>query len=422
MVAAKKTLIQGPPVRVLRPVPALPAERRNVGPRADPLDSYLEGLARIPLFTPAEERQAAKTLRELELEAWRRALPFRATLETIGSHEKILELTDRASLEEVARQAGRIPMDWPPSHPLAKDLAHLGEQLREVDEDQELIDGATARLLAMARESQEGRRRPVIRPGQPTLQQALAVDRARRAAVTARNAFVRANLRLVVSVARGFHHFRLPLIDLIQEGNLGLIKAVHRFDWKKGFRFSTYAHWWIRQSIERAIMNKGAQVRLPVHVFDTRRQLARANKELSHALGRKPSEEEIAEHLGIPMDKLQEVLHAAPREPVSLDEPVGAEDDRKLGEVVADESVEPPDDWVIRDDEVTRVRQLLKLLTPVEMDIIQRRFGLAADQDETLEEIGRKYNLSRERVRQIQVQGLEKMRRFCERRNIGTDG
>lgn len=419
MVAAKKTLdVQATPPRPAA-VP-LTAVRGRLGPRADLMDAYLETLARIPLYSPAEERQAAKTLRELELEAWRRALPFRGTLEVVGAHERILELPDRKHLEAVAAGTGTIAPDWPISHALAPDLQALGEQLREIDEDQELLDGAARRLMEDSLPRMAAGKRVTVSPGAPTLEHARSVDRVRRAAGTARNAFVRANLRLVVSVARGFHHYRLPLIDLIQEGNLGLLKAVHKFDWKKGFRFSTYAHWWIRQSIERAIMNKGAQVRLPVHVFDTRRQINKAQKELSLELGRRPTLEETAKHLNISMDKLDEVLHAAPREPVSLDDPVGAEDDRKVGDLMADDSVDAPDLMVIKDDEVSRVRELLRLLTPVEMDIIARRFGLCGDNDETLEEIGHTYNLSRERVRQIQVAGLEKMRKFCERRQIGT--
>jgi RNA polymerase primary sigma factor len=371
-------------------------------------------LARIPLFSAAEERQAAKTLRELELEAWRRALPFRATLEFVGGHERILELTDRGALERVARALGCISAHADPE--LQRDVHTLADQVRDLDEDCMLVDGVVGSLH---RDVCEGRRVDP-RAARPTARQVADVDRARRAAVTARNAFVRANLRLVVSVARGFHHLRLPLIDLIQEGNLGLMKAVHRFDWRKGFRFSTYAHWWIRQSIERAIMNKGAQVRLPVHVFDTRRQLAKAHKELAQQLGRRATEDEVAQKLGVPLDKLAEALHSVPREPVSLDDSMGSEDDRKLGDLVADESVEPADLMVIRENEIARVRELLCLLTPVEMDIIRRRFGLSGDNDETLEEIGKRYNLSRERVRQIQVQGLEKMRRFCERRSIGV--
>ncbi|MBN2358854.1 MAG: sigma-70 family RNA polymerase sigma factor, partial [Deltaproteobacteria bacterium] len=209
--------------------------------------------------------------------------------------------------------------------------------------------------------------------------------------------------------------------DLIQEGNLGLIKAVHRFDHRRGFRFSTYAHWWIRQSIERAIVNKGAQVRLPVHVFDTRRQVNRAIRELTTDYGRTPTEEEVAGFLDIPIEKVAEVQDVMLRDPVSIDDVVGDEDERNLSAMLTDRDALAPDETVIREDEVERMRDLLALLSPIEMDVICRRFGLVGDNDETLEEIGRKYHLSRERVRQIQVQGLKKMRRFCERREIRSE-
>lgn len=406
------------PVSVAAKMPSSPVRlvldakaRRPVGPKADLMDGYLEMVSRIPLFTPAEERQAAKSLRELELEALRRVLKHRQSLLYVGNHPLICDLPNRGHLERVAANFGRIPFEAGTLHPLAADYEELLLQVRELDEDHLMVDGAVAALRHDVAHA---------RTGGPTLADLQTVERGRRAALAARNAFVRANLRLVVSVARHFHHFRMPLIDLIQEGNLGLLKAVHRFDWKKGFRFSTYAHWWIRQSIERAIMNKGAQVRLPVHVFDTRRQIARAQKELGQELGRRPTPEEMAVHLGIDLEKVQETLAANPREPLSLDEPVGSEDDRRVGDMVADDSVAPPDEACITSDEVARVKQMLALLTPVEMDIIERRFGLHGDQDETLEEIGKRYNLSRERVRQIQVAGLEKMRRHCER--CGVEG
>jgi len=221
----------------------------------------------------------------------------------------------------------------------------------------------------------------------------------------------------VVSVARRFHHFRMPLIDLIQEGNLGLIKSVHRFDHRKGFRFSTYAHWWIRQAIERAIMNKGAQVRLPVHVFDARREVAKVTRELTFSLGREPDLAEIAKALGMAESKLHDVLASVPRDPQSLDDPIGDDEDRTLAEAIACEGPSP-DEQVIALDEERRAKRLLTRLSPMEVDIITRRYGLKNDEDETLEEIGKSYRLSRERVRQIQVQGLKKIQRCVESRVV----
>jgi RNA polymerase primary sigma factor len=241
---------------------------------------------------------------------------------------------------------------------------------------------------------------------------------ARRRAQLAREELVRSNLRLVTSIAKKYQNRGIAMEDLIQEGTLGLIHAVDKYDHRKGFRFSTYAHWWIRQAIERAIMNKGAQVRLPVHVFDARREVAKVTRDLTHSLGREPDFAEIAKALQLPEEKLHEVLAAVPREPQSLDDPIGDDEDRTLAEAIASEGP-PPDEQVIALDEQHRVKRLLTRLSPMEIDIITRRYGLTHDDDETLEEIGRSYSLSRERVRQIQVQGLRKIQRCVESRIIG---
>ena len=197
------------------------------------------------------------------------------------------------------------------------------------------------------------------------------------------------------------------------------MKAVHRFDHRRGFRFSTYAHWWIRQSIERAIINKGSQVRLPVHVIDSRRQIGRATARLTQNLGRSPTSAEISRSIKIPKLKIEQILNGIQQDPVSLDESVGGDDPRKFLDLVRDDSRPPIDTSVIRENTHDRVRELLTNLNPIEKDIIRRRFGLGDDSDQTLDEIGKIYNLSRERVRQIQAQGLMKMRRMCERRQIG---
>lgn len=383
--------------RDVLPLPTSKAKGRRGGRdgRDENLSEYLSSLGRIPLLTAEDEVRLASTLRDAEVACWRRLLRVPEAVAAVVEAER---LQDSAST--LARLANLQERGGSEDEVIA-----IAEALREIDDDRQLIDAVLAVVDSLC----------ARRPGACDLP---AVRRERRRAVDIRNTFVRSNLRLVVSVARRFHHYRMPLIDLIQEGNLGLIKSVHRFDHRKGFRFSTYAHWWIRQAIERAIMNKGAQVRLPVHVFDARREVAKVTRELTHSLGREPDFAEVAKALQMPEDKLHEVLAAVPREPQSLDDPIGDDEDRTLAEAIASEGPSP-DEQVIALDEQHRVKRLLTRLSPMEIDIITRRYGLKHDDDETLEEIGRSYSLSRERVRQIQVQGLRKIQRCVESRIIG---
>ncbi|OGQ18695.1 MAG: hypothetical protein A2138_09505 [Deltaproteobacteria bacterium RBG_16_71_12] len=373
-----------------RPAPLLKPTakkaRRDPG-RDELLSEYLCSLGKVPLLSPEDERDLASRFRDAEVRCWQRLLGVAEVRALIAAHPLLHDL-DEAARGLLERLRTGAP---------AAELERAAEALRDLDDDRRLVDQA-------------------IETGDAGARRAL-IDEARalrKSALELRNRFVRANLRLVVSVARRFHHYRLPLIDLIQEGNLGLIKGVHRFDHRKGFRFSTYAHWWIRQAIERAIMNKGAQVRLPVHVFDARRELAKATRDLQRQLGREPTVDELARELCTPREKLEEVLRAVPREPQSLDDPVGDDEERTLGEVICDIDDDLPDERVIQVDEERWLRRCLTKLSPMEVDIITRRFGIDRGDDETLEEIGKSYQLSRERVRQIQVQGLKKMQRYVE--------
>ena len=365
--------------------------------RDENLSDYLSSLGRIPLLTAEDEVRLATTLKEAEIACWRRLLLVGEAVELVRGSERIQESQPTMTALQTLQE--RLP-----KRPGEDLLVGIAEALRELDDERQLVEAVLAVVDDVC----------AARPGACDL---AAARRERRRAVDIRNTFVRSNLRLVVSVARRFHHFRMPLIDLIQEGNLGLIKSVHRFDHRKGFRFSTYAHWWIRQAIERAIMNKGAQVRLPVHVFDARREVAKVTRELTFSLGREPDLAEIAKALGMPEAKLHDVLASVPRDPQSLDEPIGDDEDRTLAEAIASDGPRP-DEQVIALDEERRAKQLLARLSPMEVDIITRRYGLKNDEDETLEEIGKSYRLSRERVRQIQVQGLKKIQLSGEYRKV----
>jgi len=235
----------------------------------------------------------------------------------------------------------------------------------------------------------------------------------------AKNEFVKANLRLVVSIARRFNHGRLPLADLIQEGNIGLMKAVERYDYRRGFRFSTYASWWIRHAISRALADKGRAVRLPVHMIDAYHRIAKSTRELQSKLERPPTTAEVSAATGIEADKLEKMKTFLSETPVSLDRPISDEDGRKLIDVLVDPNEGPAvPDQMENSETQDEMMKLLAGLKPIEADILRKRFGLANDRERTLKEIGDEYRLSRERVRQLQEQALGKMRRAMAKREI----
>lgn len=290
----------------------------------------------------------------------------------------------------------------------ADEVEHETETVEVPEEGvREAYNGATAYNLYL----REVCETELLTPAQEV---ALAA-RIKKGDAQARELMIKANLRLVVKIAREYEHCGLPLLDLINEGNIGLMKAVERFDPTKGAKLSTYAAWWIKQSIRRALSNQSKLIRLPVHAGDKLLQMRRVSVKLQETLGREPTDEELAEELGTTAYRVAHLRSAAIR-PASLDAPIGEDESNRFGEIVEDEKAGTPFEELDERTNTDMIREMVATLDPREATILRYRFGLDGDGERTLEEVGAKFGVTRERIRQIQNMALLKLRKMIEKR------
>ncbi len=457
---AEETL-QPVPEEALTPLPAK---------GEDPVRLYLKEIGKVPLLTAQQEVEIGRRI-EVGQIALRRAL---AGIPLALRH--LLELGDRLRREEIppddvivlpeggeldASEVKPVLQGFARIRRLEREIARLGEALRDrrrsaatrsnyqkwIAANREaiqkiaadmplkpaLIDDLVARVRQHCQRIQEldealrhKRTAEGVRQlralerevGLPRRQLGALLEeiaRSDRQVRQAKKELMEANLRLVVSVAKRYLGSDLSLLDLIQEGNIGLMKAVDRFQYRRGFKFSTYATWWIRQAITRAIADHSRTIRIPVHMVETLNRISRVNRAMVNELGREPTPEELAQRTGVPAKKVRLILESS-RKPLSLETPIG--EDSELGDFLEDKSAGSPNDSLMSQDLTTQVERALATLSPKEKEILRLRFGIGEEGEHTLEEVGRRFAVTRERIRQIEAKALRKLRHPLRGRNL----
>jgi RNA polymerase primary sigma factor len=392
---------------------------KKAGP--DLVTSYFKDINRLPILSPAAEYELARRIGIMEEVLWVQILslaPLTPHLlailtEVLGKSPPEFPTVEKAAAELVAtgQSSGKS---------LSQALGPLSAKLRQLDLDRVFVGLVLDEIRLLDHSRQDGR---------PAETEAISDDLWKnyiqgtgviaQLIQRAKEDFVKANLRLVVSIARRFNFGRMPLSDLIQEGNVGLIKAVERFDYRRGYRFSTYASWWIRHAISRGVADKSRVVRLPVHMMAEMHTLLRHKKRLTRELGRVPTTDELAKATGLKADKIDKMDLSLVEDAVSLDREISERDRRPFVEFLEDESAElSMSERLLSEGMLREVQKMLRSLSDIEADVLRLRFGFESEQELTFSEIADKYNLSRERIRQIQEQALNRLRRSMSRKDL----
>jgi RNA polymerase primary sigma factor len=387
------------------------------------LGIYFRQMGAVDLMLPDEERAAASRIVAHREAYWRAIFDYPPFVDgLVNVIEAICDEERRPleALEELRRTSRRLRDRETRAHKEAFKVALVAASnaMAMADPDGDATTAIAHDLDAILHGQREGLRLEVTLPREgsvPFRRYADTVHQAQLALWREKNDFVRANLRLVVTMARRFNRGRMSLPDLIQEGNIGLMKAVDRFDPRRGFRFSTYGSWWIRHAISRALADKGREVRVPVHMLELHHKLTRVRRELEARLGRTPDDEELARAAEVSLDKIERMRQCLLDQGPSLDMPLSGDDGRTTADLLEDDSVPSASDELQQAALNNKVLEFMGRLPPIEADVLRKRFGLDQDAPMTLREIGEQYSLSRERIRQLQEQALVKLRRSSRR-------